>query len=108
MRLNVEFKEGKQHAWLLTPDSAELFIHRPLEALTITSGHLSCWLPESLADEIREDAEWDGCVPEFDEPTGVYLVCASDKETKLYVVEQAITYKGGDILLFIRPMATFH
>lgn len=110
MRLNVEFKEGKRHAWLLTPDSAELFIHRPFESLQVTEGHLTCRVPADLAEEIRRDAdlcEYDLHV-EFDEPDGVYLVCASDKNTMLYEVQEAVTFSGGDVLLFIRPMATFH
>lgn len=112
MRLNVEFKEGRQHAWLLTKDAAELFIHRPMESLTVTGGHLSCWVPQSLAEEIREDAACEEyvCGVEFNEPDGVYLVCndANGNETKLYEVQEAITYIGGDVLLFLKPIATFH
>ena len=110
MRLNVEFKEGKNYAWLLTKDSAELFIHRPLESLMVTAGHLSCWVPSDLAEEIREDAACQEylCNIEFDEPDGVYLVCAGDKDTMLYEVQEAITYAGGNVLLFIKPVATFH
>ena len=110
MKLNVEFKEGSNHAWLLTKDSAELFIHRPMEALTVTAGHLSCWVPSDQAEEIRRSAECEEFATgvEFDEPDGVYLVCPSEKETKLYEVQEAITYAGGDVLLFLKPMATFH
>ena len=110
MRLNVEFKEGKRHAWLLTKDSAELFIHRPFEALQVTDGCLTCRVPADLADEIRDDAhlaELESRI-EFEEPDGVFLVCAGKDETKLYHVQEAVTFAGGDVLLFIRPVATFH
>jgi hypothetical protein len=108
MRLNLEFKERAEHAWLLTTDAAELFIRRPLESLTVTGGHLTCWVPSHLAEEIRTDATLEGFVPDFDEPDGVYLVCQDDKGTKLYTVEEAVTYSGGDVLLFLKPTATFH
>lgn len=102
MRLNVEFIEGKRHAWLVTNDSVELFIHQPMDCLSVTNGWLTCRLPSDLAEEIREDDTSD------DEPTGVYLCCAGDRETKLYKVDQSVTYSGGDVLLFLSPIATFH
>jgi hypothetical protein len=108
MKLNVEFKERAEHAWLLTTDAAELFIRRPMEALTVTAGHLSCWVPSHLAEEIRQDASWGDFVPEFAEPTGVYMICQDESGTKLYEVEESVTYSGGDVLLFLKPTATFH
>ena len=108
MTLNVEFKERAEHAWLLTTDAAELFIRRPMEALTVTAGHLSCWVPSRLAEEIRMDAALEDFVPDFAEPDGVYLICQDDSGTKLYTVEESVTYAGGDVLLFLKPTATFH
>jgi hypothetical protein len=101
VRLNVQFKEGRQHAWLLTDDAAELFIQRPLEAFQTLAGSLVCQVPSSQMEEIREDDE-------SDEPSSIFVCCATPDSTKVYSVTESITYAGGDCLLFIQPLATFH
>ena len=103
MKLNIQFKEGRSHAWLVTSGAPELFIHRPMESLTITAGSLTCWLPSHQVEEIRA-----GALGMPSDPKQVFLCCATPKETKLYSVLDSVTYAGGDVLLFIKPLATFH
>lgn len=101
MRLNLEFKESTNHAWLINGLTVELFVRRPLEALTLVQGSLAVQVPSSQMDEIREDEE-------SDTPHDVWVCCATDKDTKLYEVIESVTYAGGDALLFLKPVATFH
>ncbi len=106
MRLNVKFKEGANHAWLMTEDAAELFIKRPLEAFTTLAGALVCQVPSEIMEEIRDANE---LVETMDpDPASVFVACSTPDDTKLYYVTESVTYAGGDCLLFIRPMATFH
>lgn len=100
----VTFKEGQRHAWLLTEGSSELFIQRPMEALTVTAGHLTCWVPADQREEIINSYEG----VQSNEPDAVFLCCAGQNDTKIYYVEEAVTYSGGDILLFLKPIATIH
>lgn len=103
MRLNVQFLEGRHHAWLVTENAAELFIHQPVEKLQLMNGALVCLIDSDLAEEIRSDD-----IACEEDPSGVFLCCPAAKETKLYEVLQSVTYAGGDVLLFLKPIATFH
>lgn len=102
MKLNVEFKEGTNHAWLIGDESTELFVQRPFDALTVTNGELTCWIPSDMADEIRDDNEDDY------RPDSVFVCCASDLKTEVYQVTEAVTFAGGSILLFLKQAVTIH
>lgn len=100
MRLNLKFKDRANHAWLHTEDATELFIRRPLESFLTMGGSLVCRVPSSQMDEIRDDG------PAV--PSSTFVCCTALNETKVYSVIEAVTYQGGDCLLFIKPLATFH
>lgn len=100
MKLNVEFKEGTNHAWLIGDNSLELFIHRPIDALQVTDGAMTCWVPSDVREEIADSSE--------EAPDSIFLCCPTPLKTEIYEVLEAITYAGGDVLLFLKPALTIH
>ncbi len=100
MQLNVEFKESANHAWLVGEGVVELFIHRPIDTLQVTDGDLTCWVPSDLCQEISDDTE--------EAPDTIFLCCPTPLKTEIYEVLEAVTYAGGDVLMFLKPAVTIH
>jgi len=104
MKLNIEFKDKTNHAWLVSDAGPELFIRRNAEDLSEHNGQPCCWIRSDQVEEIREDDS----LPDDMDPTSVFLCVVKNNEMLVYSVTDAVVFKGGDVLLLIEPAVTIH
>jgi len=105
MTLNLEFKEGSSHAWLVSGDSRELFVTAKPCSLGHVQGALMCCVESDVMEEVEMSEE--GLKNQRD-PDGIFVCVRGIEETKIYECTSHVRMPGGDLVAFIRPMMTTH
>lgn len=104
MKLNIEFKDKTNHAWLVSDGGPELFIRCDAKDLTEHNGQPCCWIKSDQVEEIRDD----DVLPDDMEPTSIFLCVTKGDQTLIHTVNDAILFEGGDALLLIESAVTIY